>query len=272
MTDRPILFSGPMVRAILREIKAPGTGKTMTRRVLRDVPPSPGVDAWLRVSLGKAVKAPKHSAPYFDAYCNARRTDANPRGMSENWCWWTRDDRQCLPTFRVGYATGDRLWVRETWGVNSGPGVWCSKAARPNVALTSGVWSPVVFRATTDEYAWGMYGPPKWRPSIHMPRTSSRLTLTVTGVKVERLQDISEADAKAEGVDRLVMEGDGEAFYLDEIKGTYRCGFAGLWEHINGKREGAGWDANPWVVAVSFSPELRNIDAAPAERERSDNG
>lgn len=235
MSDRPILFSAPMVRAILKEIE------------------SPGMDSWLRVSLGKPVEAPKHPAPYLDAYCNAKRTDTNPRAMSENWCWWTRDDRQCLPTFRVGYAPGMRLWVRETW-VASGTGVWTIADARRRIAPDQ------VIQYAADG------GNPPWWPSIHMPREFSRLTLTVESVKVERLQDISEQDAKAEGADRLVMEGDGEAFYLDEIKGTYRCGFAGLWEHINGKREGAAWADNPWVVCVSFSPELRNIDAAPAER------
>ena len=63
-----------------------------------EVPPSPGDNAWLRVSLGKPVDAPKHPHAYLDSYCNAERTDDNPRAMSRNWCWWTRDDRQCLPT------------------------------------------------------------------------------------------------------------------------------------------------------------------------------
>lgn len=263
MTDRPILFSAPMVRAILREIEAPGTGKTMTRRIVRDVPPSPGMDEWLRVSLGKAVEAPKHPAPYLDAYCNAKRTDANPRAMSENWCWWTRDDRQGLPTFRVGYAPGDRLWVKEAFAVgtiyNGVPPRDINPGAGRYYLATS---NPVGVRTI---------------PSMFMSRVFSRLTLTVTGVKVERLQEISEQDARAEGVEHTPFHKiTCDDFSCRGCQGA-RHNFRDLWDSLNGKREGAAWADNPWVVAVSFRPELRNIDhgtetdfgtidAAPAER------
>lgn len=224
MTDRPILFSGSMVRSLIAECKKPGAGKTQTRRVLKaQVPPMPS---------DEVVHRAKHERPYLDAYAK-----------SPMWCWWTRDDRCCLPQFDVGYAVEDSLWVRETWADDEQFGGVLYRADNPDA----------------DPIGNG------WRPSIFMPRKHSRLTLSVTDVRVQRLQEISEDDAKAEGADKLVMEGDGEAFYLDNEKGTYRCGFAGLWEHINGKRPERGWDDNPFVVAVTFKPELRNIDAPVRE-------
>lgn len=231
MTDRPIIFSAPMVRALLEG------KKTQTRRLLKvEVPPSPGMDSWLRVSLGKPVDRPKHDAPYLDSYCSARRSDANPRGMSENWCWWTRDDRQGLPTFRVGYAPGDRLWVRETF------------------AHATNFPPAVRYYATDDVHELR-----RKRPAIHMPRWASRLTLTVTQVRVQRLHDITEIDSSDEGAPCCVMDDDGK-FYENQ-GGTYRCGFVGLWNSINGKRTGAAWDDNPWIVALTFTVEKRNIDA-----------
>jgi len=102
--------------------------------------------------------------------------------------------------------------------------------------------------------------PWRWKPSIHMPRWASRLTLEVTGVRVERLQDISEADALAEGVELL---GDGwwlmDSPYHDVVEhGTpdpshkYRYHFAALWDSINGKRPGCSWADNPWVWVVAY--------------------
>lgn len=237
MADRPILFSGPMVRAILREIAAPGTGKTQTRRVLRAVPEPPAHD---NVSWPN----PRHAHPYLDAYCGGPRSDENPRGKTNWWCWWTRDDRPC-EQFNVGYAPGDRLWVRETWAVST-----IYDGMPPRDIPQCGV------RYAATDQRLGI----KDRPSMFMPRWASRLTLTVTDVRVERLQDISEADARAEGAPRLGMDDDGK--FYESLTGTHRCGFAGVWEHINGARAGCSWDENPWVVALTFRPAL-NIDAAP---------
>jgi hypothetical protein len=80
----------------------------------------------------------------------------------------------------------------------------------------------------------------RWRPSIHMPRWASRITLTITDVRVERVQDISEADAKAEGV----LMDDPDAIFYSGM-------FAHLWNTIYHKR-GLGWDANPWVWVIHF--------------------
>lgn len=92
-----------------------------------------------------------------------------------------------------------------------------------------------------------------------MPRWASRLTLRVADVVVERLQDISEDDAKAEGAEKLVMD-DEHRFYASGKSGSHRCGFAGLWESINGRRKGASWDDNPWVVAITFDVIRANVD------------
>lgn len=109
---------------------------------------------------------------------------------------------------------------------------------------------------------------PRWRPSIHMPRWASRLTLLVTDVRVERLQDISEGDAIAEGIERLRS---GRGFYdptLSHADSRAACRFGGyfetathafeaLWRSINGAD---AWEENPWVAAVTFTVHARNID------------
>ena len=101
----------------------------------------------------------------------------------------------------------------------------------------------------------------KPKPSIHMPRWASRLTLTVSDVRVQRLQDCSDDDAAAEGLTYL-DDGPGAGFWI--VDGTPVCSagsveaYAQLWNHING--DGA-WEANPWIVAITFTVEKRNIDA-----------
>jgi hypothetical protein len=160
-----------------------------------------------------------------------------------------REDR-VIPRF----AKGDRLWVKETVKLISvGP------AARLGIAYMADGETPDV----------QFFDPPErpkalkltqQTPSIYMPRWASRLTLTVTDVRVERLQAISEADAIAEGLRwRPVLE----AWSASDSDSwpTWRSpirSYAGLWNHINGS---GSWNANPWIVAVSFTPELRNIDS-----------
>ncbi len=210
MPDRPILFSGSMVRSLIAECKKPGAGKTQTRRVLKaQVPPMPS---------DEVVHRAKHERPYLDAYAK-----------SPMWCWWTRDDRCCLPQFDVGYAVEDSLWVRETWADDEQFGGVLYRADNPDA----------------DPIGNG------WRPSIFMPRKHSRLTLSVTDVRVQRLQEISDSDAWAEGVTlESLSRYEGQGVHL----------FRDLWDSINGKKPGRSWKDDPWVVAVTFRPELRNID------------
>lgn len=238
MTDRPILFSAPMVRAILREIEKPGTGKTMTRR------------------LAKFERRDDYTGNLSSSGIEADNLSPGVWALASRGtggCWNERT--KPLRT----YAPGDRLWVRETWRA-SGTDVWTIADARRRIAPDL----KIEYAADHHDNVW------QWFPSIHMPREFSRLTLTVTGVKVERLQDITETDAIAEGVEQVGTTGYVIRGFDYDVAGLAHNNpitpFAKLWDSLNGKREGASWADNPWVVAVSFAPELRNIDAAPAER------
>ena len=146
---------------------------------------------------------------------------------------------------------GDQLWVKETFYA------WGRWETRYSAKKGRDEWHFVDMTLECGKaYLYAADGPrpqplagkrdggttPKWwkRPSIHMPRWASRITLEVTGVRVERLQDISEADALAEGVSAI----------LDEMRrATPRCDFQALWQSINGP---GSWDANPWVWIVEF--------------------
>lgn len=187
MSDRPILFSAPMVRALLA-----GT-KTQTRRVVKFKP-------WHQIE---------------------ERDDGTP------WPWMQSDDNNAGVWLRCPYGVpGDRLWVRETWAY----GVHAIGAVRAYDG-------PFIYAA--DGTTQGRLCD-RWRPSIHMPRAASRITLEITHVRVERLQDISEANAFSEGT-----PGD----LLHRAQGWAPRAYRLLWEQING---GGSWDANPWVWVVEF--------------------
>lgn len=217
--SRPILFSGPMVRALLA-----GT-KTQTRRIINPQPPE-HIDSLHGHALRKR-------APYaIEDY----ETGA-PAGYG-----FESEDHQ----WRCPYGQpGDRLWVRETWGRQEGIKVHIGD--RPNIQIDDH-FERVTHRAGRENFAWGMYGPPKWKPSIHMPRTGCRLMLEILEVRVERVQDISVSDAIAEGIEyvgKLVPDRGG--FQRGEI-----VDYSMLWESINGN---GSWDANPWVWVVTFLKE-----------------
>lgn len=183
MADRPILFSGPMVRAILA-----GT-KTQTRRVIRNPERFEGI----------------------------------------------RNCGFCCP---IGQP-GDTLWVRETW-----------QEMVANVPLADGsgaTWDGksmrVVYRADGDHLA------SSWRSPTHMPRWASRLSLRVKSVRVERLQEISEADARAEGITCTSLHRWG----LNETGMEHNApthAFRALWDSLNAKRH--PWASNPWVWVCEF--------------------
>jgi hypothetical protein len=190
--ERPILFSGAMVRAIL------DGSKTQTRRIVK----VRGLD--FIGGKGQENDPAAWGYPYPDREGYADLTDgiACPYGKP-----------------------GDRLWVRETWGISARVSTDGNERRLREQDLTH-----LLYRATAD------HDSDRWRPSIHMPRWASRTTLEVESVRVERLQDISEEDAKAEGV----------MWYQDMSNAEV---FQTLWESINGP---GSWDANPWVWVITF--------------------
>jgi hypothetical protein len=220
--ERPILFSGPMVRALL------DGSKTQTRRVVKPVG--------------------AHHLFQFRGEDEARGAD-EPTG---EWAW-CRAEHVVSDHIRCPYGKpGDRLWVRETFlyvGPGSGSDLpsYREERANPENHKASNCW----FRASQPDETL------VWTPSIHMPRWASRITLEVTGVRVERLQDINEADAAAEGVESLRSEGE---YWKDYLRSTKRCdeltclsardSFRTLWDSL--AAPGADWNANPWVWVVEF--------------------
>ena len=237
MADKPIIFSAAMVQALL------AGRKSQTRRVL-----SPQPEAW-----AEAVEL----APY--------RGFGRPGALIQR----ALDDSRQHACGKAVYAPGDRLWVRETWTPETDRGIGYEPpfADRP-ILWSEGVegdryWTQPHYRATDPEpdLSYPDRDGPSciWRPSIYMPRWASRLTLTVTDVRVERLQDISEADAIAEGgrpfFDRENPEMMG-IVPVAPLRGPVHD-FRRLWNSIHGPE---AWAANPWVVAVSFRAARRNID------------
>jgi len=133
------------------------------------------------------------------------------------------------------YQPGDILWVRETWSKDeNGEYVY-----RTNYGTTE-----------DDSFPPSMF---KWKPSIHMPREAARIFLKVTNVRVERLQDITEEDAIAEGVKDPYEYQSPEYYEQPNLRGfeINKSAFAGCWDSIYSKR-GYGWESNPWVWVVAF--------------------
>lgn len=247
MADRPILFSAPMVRALL------DGRKFQTRRVIKFA----GIGNVLEFE--KVAKDPQ-GRPVYEMRDRMGKHYARPAAPG------LVDYHYSTP---IGF--GDRLWVRETylpdppsddpsWGDNvcsyvewSGCGSRVSDVPRP---LRDSAFC--IYRA---DPMWDDC-PMVWRPSIHMPRWASHVTLTVTDVRVERLQDISEADAVAEGCFKGKASGrvfaNETSMHLggDEWANA-RDWYADLWDQINGP---GAWDANPWVAAYTFSVQRQNID------------
>lgn len=196
MKERPILFSGAMVRAILD-----GT-KTQTRRVISNV-----------ATIGRVTEFGRSDTTGYDWTMRDSRLR-----------WNDLRHKQLIDRCPYGQP-GDRLWVRETFQRFTDDGEILYKAG------------PAGFEAM-NELKRDECPEARWRPAIHMPRWASRITLEVTGVRVERLQEISGADAVAEGVrSRLPDNGIAVAEYRD------------LWEGINGAES---WSANPWVWVIEF--------------------
>lgn len=235
MTDRPILFSGSMVQALL------DGRKTQTRRVIRGV----RQDNCLPVPKKKNIVTHVIDAP--------------------NW-------PLLLP---VKVSIGDRLWVKEAHYAH---GYWTTlpdtltKSGKPKREFVRD-WDHSIKFERPEQV---LEGRPEaivgwhWRTSSHMWRRDSRLTLPVTDVRVQLLQNIASDDAEAEGL--LCGETDGGDLVWSGIHQEYpipeqHCcewpeeAFAELWASINGP---AAWESNPWVVAYSFTVQNGNIDAVAA--------
>lgn len=218
MADKPILFSAPMVQALL------DGRKMQTRRIIKD----------------------RGDLPQFCAGRYDNKDDPSNYGWQdyERGEWITLDQFQ---RYRfVPHRIGDRLWTRECFAV-SGIG-WGKK---PKDARGG----KVHYRADPD-HGWQDYWG-SWRPSIHMPRWASRLTLIVTDVRVQRLGDISNEDAIAEGIKPHGHAFTGYGDQADIWMAPYDS-FKSLWNSINGPE---AWDANPWVAAYSFRVIRANIDS-----------
>lgn len=200
MKERGMIFNAEMVRAIL------DGRKTQTRRVMKPQPEQcPRGGHWWPSNVFKTMLHVENEMQNGEGGWGGLVGDACPFGKP-----------------------GDRIWVRETWAE--------AGASAPDLKL---------YRANYPEHVPSHYEnvPPadeiRWTPSIHMPRWASRITLEITGVRVERLNDISECDAKAEGAPtECTLIGD-----------KHYPGFRSLWKSIYGDDS---WQANPWVWVIEF--------------------
>jgi len=220
MIERGIIFSGPMVRAI-REGR-----KTQTRRLVKGAP-----SEW-------SPEQPQFFCPtVLDRWGNE---DAGPErfgaGNSDGSDWLV-----------CPYKPGDRLWVREAWRTTGDDGR-CDHMP-PRDMQSHQVWYEADGRAPADECAG------KLRSSIFMPRWASRITLEVVGVRVERLQDISDSDCIAEGIVAVGEPGllaSGASVQVGKLGSRYSTArnlYSQLWESIHGP---GSWARNEWVWVVDF--------------------
>ena len=220
MKERPILFNGPMVRAILEG------RKWNTRRAIKPQPTSDFTGS-LILSLGYPA--------------------------SNHWTWAGFGDPEDPVYYKCPYGKpGDKLWVRETM-VESSIGSDYPHYAGYKAGFPKGYndkydlrFYPkaIVYNDNNEMVEWWALwqhrdkskNPPRTKSSIHMPRWASRITLDITDIRVERLQEISEEDAQAEG--------------LKLLQGGIVSEFAVLWDSINGKKY--PWSSNPWVWVIEF--------------------
>ncbi len=237
MRERPILFSAPMVRALL------SGKKTQTRRIAK-----------IDTALGReALFAPRRNKKYAPTFLLPDAAD-----LAIEHCPYGQP--------------GDQLWVRETWRIGAWDdhgGFWLDYCDGPRKGRREcqdvGMADKLADQNLDDlkkrniqptiagRYEWNPGASPlRWRPSIHMPRWASRITLAITDVRVERLQDISAEDALSEGVAQLVHDnlpvqqcGEYDAIEADPVE-LYQD----LWDRLNGQ---GAWDANPWVWVVEFN-------------------
>jgi hypothetical protein len=204
--ERPILFNGDMVRAIL------DGRKTQTRRLLK----GPGRLGYVSDIIEEVERI------------NGKEVSC---GFADDYGKWHKTEEVCP----FGQP-GDELWVRETFSRVPATAYVCSREEDGSM---------VPHRVSPDGYEWAVYkvgwtrSAPPWKPSIHMPRWASRISLEITNIRAEHLQDIDDTDAEREGCDGA------------DFKPGYSTNeFRKLWESINGQ---GSWAANPWVWVVEFA-------------------
>lgn len=210
MKERPILFSGPMVKAILEG------RKTQTRRIINPQPT-------FKETSGFNWKGASY-------------------GINSDYAGTVRNFAECINTCPHG-RKGDRLWVRETFRLFDPDECGCSDFPCPCPP-----WGTPIYKASND----CMDGE-KWKPSIHMPRSASRILLEITKISVERLNSISRTDAAKEGLHQLPATGRYVINKDDQYFGGASSNpvevFSWLWEDIAGN---GSWAKNPWVWVVEF--------------------
>lgn len=230
MNEHPILFSTPMVTAIL------DARKIQTRRVVDKLYP---------------ISNPNGNWVYVG---------------EENGGYVFKDSISSTIPLKCHYGrVGDRLWVRETWAEL---GYW-SEGTEPHMLKDKkGEEHAIVYyQESAGDFEWtDSDGSPEyakdgrershWKPSVSMPRWASRITLEITDIRVQRIQDITEEDAIAEGAQAGYILASPTIFHkglpgYTETPKDYRMGYMRLWDSINLKR-GYGWDNNPWVWVISF--------------------
>ncbi|EJK8055626.1 hypothetical protein NO575_000601 [Klebsiella pneumoniae] len=215
MKERGMIFNGEMVRAIL------DGRKTQTRRIMKPQPePCPRGGHWWPSNVFKTMLHVEDEMQNGKGGWGGLVGDACPFG-----------------------DVGDRIWVRETWAE--------AGASAPDLKL---------YRANYPEHVPSIYEnvPPaeeiRWTPSIHMPRTASRIQLEITDVRVERLNAISEEDAEAEGIDMEALYDSQDCYdciadHNMTGRPTVTGAFKYLWDSIYGEE---GWKSNPWVWVIEF--------------------
>lgn len=234
--ERPIIFSAPMVRALL------AGEKTQTRRVVK-LPHSNPLGQWETLLLGGQDGG------------RTKDGDTMPAQMAIGHSR-TGD----ILLFPYGQP-GDRLWVRETFMDLQGTGV--EHRPDPRGPLHRYAYQADTPPGSRGDEARKEYGL-KWKPSIHMPRAASRITLEVTDVRVELLHDISESDCWAEGIEEVMYDFDDAAQIdmanrlgccIEDVKPLYAL----WWDREHGK---GSWDANPWVLVVEHKRIAQEEGAA----------
>lgn len=230
--ERPILFSAPMVRALL------AGRKSQTRRMVKPAL----ADPLLRL-CGRSDPAQPLRELTGQEFCDGK------------FHVWSRTRPHCDLLFRCPYGQpGDRLWVKETWRMKLSPGTQRTDDADDGASGRDGedridTCPEIQYRAQGDS------DPGPWKSALFMPRTASRISLEILAIRIERLQEISQTDAFAEGIrlpqpdliygTKTVLPSCLNADDQDAARGMYRA----LWENINGRHS---WDANPLVWVIEF--------------------